>query len=139
MRHTLVMKKLFLKSPILVGLLTLTACFSNVKEQSLCAITKPYLGQYVCRQAKLGKKDFLSKFEYVDLELKEDNTFVLHYKEEGGKKETIKGEYFYDEQTEKLYMTGKGGFKQEIPLKNGELFVTIPIGKETLHIIFSRK
>ena len=139
MRHTLLMKKLFLKSPILVGLLTLTACFSNAKEQSLYEITKPYLGQYECKEVKLGKKDYLAKFEYIDLELKADNTFVVRYKEEGEKEEILKGEYRYDAEKEKLYMTGKGGFKREIPLKNGELFITVPIGRETLHIIFSKK
>lgn len=139
MRHTFGMKKLFLKSPILVGLLILTACFSNVKDKSLLDVTKPYLGEYGCKEAKLGNKDYLCKFEYVDLELKENKTFVLRYKTEDGKEESVKGEYRYDEEKQKLYMTGKGGFKREFPLKNGELYITLPIGKETLRIIFSKK
>ena len=64
------MKKQVLKSSLLAGFCTLMLLFSGWREGKLTDVTKPYLGEYECKQATLGEKDCLKKFDYIRLELK---------------------------------------------------------------------
>ena len=118
-------------------LLVLPACGNG----SLKDITKPYLGEYECKSATLGEKDYVEDFSFIRLELKKDDEFTLYYSAKNGKKGEEAGTYTYDEKEEALTITyGENGvFKRKFPLKNGEIFITLPIGTQTLSMKFARK
>ena len=117
--------------------LTLPACGNG----SLKDITKPYLGEYECESALLGERDYTDDFSFIRLELKKDGEFTLHYQPKNGQKGEESGTYTYDEKEETLTISygDFGILKRKFPLKNGELYVTLPIGAQTLSMKFTRK
>ena len=127
-----------IKSPLLAGMLALLSILPNVSRNELKDVTKPHLGFYECTEAKLGGRDFLSRFEKMDLELREDETFVLHYCEKGGRVRTEKGRYQYDRERGVVTLIG-GGIEREFPLQQGILSVTISVGKDTFTLKFQQK
>ena len=132
------MKKIKLKSSILAGLATLLLLFPNFKKGNLCDVTKPYLGEYECKQAQFGQIDCLKLFSYIRLELKKEGKFTLSYKELGGKKKEIDGEYDYDSKKETLTFVYEG-IKREFPLKKGKLSVFLPVNEKNLLLSFEQK
>ena len=116
---------------------TFPACANG----SLGDVTKPYLGQYECQSATLGEKDYVQDFSFIRLELKKDDEFTLYYHAKNGKKGQESGTYVYDEQEQTLTLGfGELGIlKRKFPIKNGEIFVTLPIGNQTLSMKFLRK
>lgn len=108
---------------------------------SLKDVTKPYLGEYECKSATLGEKDYVEEFSFLRLELKKDDEFTLYYSAKNGKKGEETGTYVYDEKEETITLIyGElGVLKRKFPLKNGEIFITLPIGSQTLSMKFARK
>ena len=51
-----------MKSFILGALLSCMTLFPSVKDSTLKDITKPYIGEYECKSARLGDKDYLEDF-----------------------------------------------------------------------------
>ena len=129
-----------MKSFILAGLLSLTCLFPDIKDSTLKDITKPYIGQYECKSAQLGKKDCLENFSYIRLELKDEENFILYYKEKEGKEKEIEGKYVYDKNKSVLIFSDKkGGFKREFPLNKGMLTVSLPLGDKILILKLEQK
>ena len=62
-------------------LLILPACGNGALKD----ITKPYLGEYECKSATLGERDYTQEFSFIRLELKKDNEFTLYYSAKNGK------------------------------------------------------
>lgn len=138
--HTKRMKSV-IKSSLLAGVLTLFFLFPNLKSGKLTDITKPYLGEYECKQALLGEEDCLKRFDNIVLELKPKNEYALSYKEDGGKKRTVEGQYEYDDEKGILTLKSENGqcFKRSFPLKDGILYITLRIGEKTLSMQFEKK
>ena len=131
------MKKI-IRSPLLAGIVALLAILPNASKGELKDVTKPHLGFYECTEAKLDGRDVLSHLEKMDLELRADETFVLHYCRKGKKAQTEEGRYHYDR--EKGVVTLIGDMMQrEFPLKQGVLSVTITVGKDTFVLKFQQK
>ena len=128
-----------MKSFILTGLLSLTACFSSLREGSLCDISKPYLGEYECKRAQLGSFDCLKLFSFIRLELKDEENFTLCYQEKGEKKKERSGKYTYDRERGILTLKDESGFCREFPLSDGKLTVSLPIGEKQLVLQFEQK
>ena len=100
-----------MKTVIFTLLCTMSMLFSSWKDNSLKDITKPYLGEYECQTATLGTTDYTAYFQDIRLELKSDETFLLHYCEKGGKKRTEQGKYTYDRKKGTVTLQGgAGGF-----------------------------
>ncbi|MBQ7948139.1 MAG: hypothetical protein IJ284_00100 [Clostridia bacterium] len=134
------MKRKILKSPMLVGLLSLMACFPSLKKDTLKDITKPYLGVYECTEARWNEEDCLNRFSYIHLELKGDGTFILYYCEKDGEKRKETGRYHYDKEKSALTLMGRTGMiKREFPLKEGVLTVNIAFGGDNLNMQFEQK
>ena len=104
-------------------------------------ITKPYLGEYECKQVLLGQEDCLKNFTNITLELKPKNQFILSYKAKDEKKRTIKGNYEYDDEKELVTLKSEEmqGIKRSFPLKGGTLYITLPVGEKTLSMRFEKK
>ena len=136
------MKTIKLKSSMLAGFMSMLLWFPWVgwKSSTLKDITKPYLGVYECREAKLDEKDYLQDFDYIRLELKSKNRFVLSYQAKGEKVKEEKGRYQYDkeEQTITFQADGMPFIKRKFPLKNGEVIITSLLGDKTLYIRFEQ-
>ena len=135
------MKKITLKSSLLVGISTLLISFSAFRDSKLTDITKPYLGEYECISATLGEKDLTEKFSFVRLELNADESYRLYYRDKNGNKGEEIGTYSYDEQRQEISFTwGKHGeLKRKFPMQDGTICLCIPIGKELLQIKLEQK
>ena len=134
------MERKILKSSIAAGLLSLLFCFAP-KGGTLKDIAKPYLGEYECKSARLGDKDFLDELKYLRMELKPNNVCVLRYCPKNGKTREWSGEYDYDRQTQTLRLRGEGqtAFDKRFPLKEGMLTVAFPVGEKTMILTFAQK
>lgn len=129
------------KYAICAGLSTLALLFSACGNSSLKDVTKPYLGEYECKSATLGETEYVDDFSFIRLELKQDGEFTLYYNHKNGKKGEESGSYLYDKNEETITLTyGElGTLKRKFPLTNGEIYVTLPIGSQTLSMKFARK
>ena len=135
------MKKQVLKSSLLSGICSIMMMFAGWREGKLTDITKPYLGEYECKQAVLGEKDCLEKFDYIRLELSEDGQFKISYREANSKKQTIKGTYEYDDEKQSIQLKmGVGGIiHRSFPLREGVIYITIPFKMKSLILQFEQK
>jgi hypothetical protein len=125
-------------SSLLVGLMTLLSVLPNARKGEMKDVTKPHLGFYQCTEAKLDARDLSSYFDKIDLELRADETFVLHYCEKNGNSRTETGRYQYDREKGTITLFG-AGLQKSFPLQKGVLIVTVSIGKETLTLKFEQK
>ncbi len=129
-----------LKSSILAGLSSLLLFAPSWKDSKLTDISKPYLGIYECTQAHLGDTDCLERFADLRLELKDEENFLLVYKEKGGTRKKVEGKYRYDKERKVLVATDeKEGLQREFPFEEGKLTVTFPVGRKTFVMQFERK
>ena len=129
------------KYAICAGLSALALLFSACGNSTLKDVTKPYLGEYECKSATLGETEYVDDFSFIRLELKQNGEFTLYYSHKNGKNGEESGSYLYDKNEKTITLTyGEVGvLKRKFPLKNGEIYVTLPIGSQTLSMKFARK
>ncbi len=139
--HTATMKRKVLKSSILAGVSSIMMMFSGLKDISLKDVEKPYVGEYSCREARLGNEDLLEDFDYITLDLKADGNFVLYYRKKGEKGRREKGEYTYDNTRKVLILHGvtRKALNVELPLEKGEFVIVMRVGLKTLRLAFEQK
>ncbi len=131
--------RITLKSSILAGLCAL--CMLG-KSSSLKDISKPYLGEYECKQATYGEKDYLENFTYIRMELQSGDRFVLSYCDKlTNKKNQVEGEFVYDEKTNTvtLQLGNDACIKRQFSLKDGVLLVVTTLGNKILQLRFEQK
>lgn len=133
------MRKKFLILTLLpLALIFLCAC--NVQEMSsLKAITKPYITQYECIEAKLGNENFLEGFDYIRLTLLNKSDLELTFKRTNGKKRTATGTYTFDEKTHEFSAdVGVLGIKytQKTVIENGQFVINRTLGSKQLTMKF---
>jgi hypothetical protein len=114
-------------------------CFSSQTNSSLPDITKPYLGEYECKNATLGERDYMSYFDDIRLELKSDETFSLRYQTIDGRKGEETGKYAYNPQTQTICLELQQGVKRCFPLKKGILSISFQIGDKLLNAQFKQR
>lgn len=139
--QTVGMKRVKIRSSLLVGFAALLFSFSSVQKGDLTDIAKPYLGIYDCTDAKLGDEDLLARFDDLKLELKNKGEYVLYYKEKGGKTKRVKGKYRYDKEKETLtlHLPNSAFIHRAFPLKKGQLTVSVTYGDKILILQFEQK
>ena len=116
------------------------ALFPNVKESKLDDISKSYLGEYECKRAQFGNVDYLKRFDYVRLELQDEENFTLYYQERGEKKREVKGKYTYDKESKTLTLKGeKGDICRECSLEEGVFTLSFPIAGKILILQFEQR
>ena len=126
---------------MLVGLVTLFFSLPNFKKGDLKEIAKPHLGIYECKIARIGEEDYLERFSYIRLELKDGGKYELTYREKQTAEKRKTGKYRYDEQRETLtlYLDELGIVKKEFPLKKGILSVQVALGEKSMLLQFEQK
>jgi hypothetical protein len=126
-----------LKSAALAGIMALLVSFPQGKE-SLKDIAKPYLGVYTCTHATfLGEEQPYAK--NMTIELKRDNTYVLHYTLNGNHVQK-KGNYKYEKDTNSIRLVGQGRnlVQHSFPIKQGILEIRVQIGNALLELLFEK-
>ncbi len=133
------MKKNIIKSSFLAGLISLLFSLSSVKDSTLPDIVKPYLGEYECKNVTFDGVNYLNGYDYIRLELKDDENFILSYAPKSGDKKTVEGKYSYDKESQTIcFQTGEG-IKRKFPLEKGKIKVSFPIAQKMLVITFEQK
>ncbi|MDE7167878.1 MAG: hypothetical protein K2O28_03400 [Clostridia bacterium] len=121
------MKKrvLFVTLILCLMLALLPACSSTQANASgsLKSITKPYIGEYECVEARLGETDLLEKYEFITISLLDDKKMEVSYKPKNGNKKTFEGAYEVNEETREF--TGEVGilgvkFNESTKIMNGK-------------------
>jgi hypothetical protein len=134
------MKRKQIKSSLLSGVISLLLIAPGFRASGLKEIAKPHLGVYECTEARLSETDYLSAFEYIRLELKPQDEFVLYCKKKGGREYREEGEYQYDRRRGVIILSGVGNIlKREFPLADGKIVMEIPFGNKNLFLGFEQK
>ncbi len=91
---------------LILVLSSLTAC-SVPTDGSIKSITKPYIAEYECVEARLGNLDLLEKYDYITITLLEKSEMLVSFKPKNGEKKSFKGEYTVNPETREF--TGTAG------------------------------
>ena len=115
-------------------------CCSCQARGSLTDVTKPYLGEYECIRVQFNEKDYLNQFEFIRLTLNPDASFVLSYCEKDKEKQEWAGEYTYDKASSELVLTihSPVAYHRHVPIQNGKIIVSFPIGEKTFIAEFTQ-
>ena len=126
---------------MLAGVVTLLFALPNFKKGDLKDIAKPHLGIYECKIARVDETDYLERFSYIRLELKDGGRYELAFREKEGVEKRKTGKYRYDEKRETLtlYLDDVGIVKKAFPLKKGVLSVQVALGEKTMLLQFEQK
>ena len=74
---------------------------------SVKSLTKPYIGEYECVEARLGETDLLEKYEFIKITLIDDKKMEIGFKPKNGSQRSFEGEYSVDSETREF--TGEAG------------------------------
>lgn len=141
-------KILYLTVLLCLLLLLLPACSSaqasatSDKSGSLKSITKPYIGEYECVEARFGEQDLLEKYDFIIISLIDDEKMEVSFKPKDGKKKTFEGAYEVNPETREF--TGEVGilgvrFKESTKIENGKFTITKLIFSMPLILNFKMK
>lgn len=135
-------RKLFIICLICALVMLLPACGFNEKNQSLKAITAPYIAVYECTEARLGNEDFLEKYDYIRITLLDKKELEVSFKTKNGERKSFKGEYSVDPQTREF--SGEIGilgytFRESTKIERGEFTITKNILSAPLVMKFKMK
>lgn len=122
-------------------LLLFPACGIDM-QASIKTITKPYIAEYECVEARLGNENLLEKYEYFYITLVNSEELEISFREKDGKRTLLKGTYTIDPKTREL--TGETGvigfkFKETVIVKNGEFVIEKNLGPFPLYMKFKVK
>lgn len=124
---------------LLLGLLP--AC-EMTADGSIKSITKPYIAQYECVEARLGETDLLEQYEFISVTLLDNETLEVSYKPKEGQKQAFRTPYHFDPKTREL--SGEAGIlghklKEKVIIENGEFIINKTLGKQQLYLKFQLK
>lgn len=141
------MKKrvLFITLLLCTILLLLPACSTaqaSGTSGSLKSITKPYIGEYECVEARLGETNLLEKYDFINISLLDDKKMEVSFKPKNGSKKTFKGAYEVNEETREF--KGEVGilgvkFKEGTKIEKGKFTVKKVIFSKPLIMNFKMK
>lgn len=140
-QHVIMKKKIFLLTFLCLTLLSvflLPAC-SMTAEGSIKTITKPYIAQYRCIEAKLGEDDLLTDYDEITITLLDQKEMEVSFKPKNKEKHSFRAPYSFDPKTHEL--SGEAGilgykFKEKVVVENGAFTISKPIGKKQLVMKF---
>lgn len=98
------------------------ACADGGAESSVKSLTKPYIAEYTCVEAKFGEADVLKEYDFIKIKLIDDEKMEITYKPKDGEKKSVEGTYSVDDETRE--MTGSVWFfgvehREKIKIENG--------------------
>lgn len=105
-------------------------------------ITKPYLGEYECKELRFGDEERMKEFDYLSVELAPEGELILSYKEKSGRKGEAKARYEYDVSADTLTVYGEIAgkkIKKTFPVHDGKFELVVRYGDKILTMKFERK
>lgn len=122
----------------ILSLSLLPACSMDM-DGSIKSITKPYIAQYKCVEARLGKDDLLEKHDFIYITLLDGKELEVSFKPKNGEKHSFKCPYSFNPKTREL--SGEAGilgfqFKEKVIVENGEFTISKPLGGRQLVMKF---
>lgn len=141
------MKRKFLTVIVILALClcVLPACKINTEsfaKSSVKAITRPYIAQYECVEARFGEDNLIEYYDYIKVILLNKNKLEILYKLKDGDKKSIVGTYNVDTETREIDAeVGILGykFKKKVKVENGEFIISHIIMKKELYMKFQTK
>ncbi|MCI9561648.1 MAG: hypothetical protein HFK03_04075 [Clostridia bacterium] len=135
-------RKLILISVILSLMLIILPACDMEASGSVKSLTKPYIGEYECVEARLGETDLLEKYESIKITLIDDKKLEISFKPVNGSRRAFEGEYSVDGETREF--TGEAGilgykFKEKAVIENGEFVISKLIMTKPLVMKFKMK
>lgn len=137
--------KCFLASALFaVSLAFLPACsaMQNPEYSSLKSLSRPYIAQYECTEARLGDTNLLQSFDYIKIIFINAKEFEIAYKPAGGEKKIYSGNYSADPSSHEIVadITVLGHkFKEKTKIENGKIAVRKTVGNKELYLLFEVK
>ncbi len=126
----------------LISILTLLSACSVSATGSIKSITKPYIAQYECIEARLGTQDLLDKYEFIIITFLDAEEMELSFKQKDGEKKSYKGNYTVNPETREFSAEmGIFGhtFKESTKIEKGEFTITENILSMPLILKFKMK
>lgn len=127
---------------VLILVLSSLAACSVPTDGSIKSITKPYIAEYECVEARLGNLDLLEKYDYITITLLEKSEMLVSFKPKNGEKKSFKGEYTITPETREF--TGTAGIfgapvKETVKIENGSFTITRTVLATPLILKFRMK
>lgn len=143
---TIMKRKFFIVLAILaLCLCILPACKMDTESfarSSVKTITKPYIAQYECVEARFGEDNFIEYYDYIRVILLNKNKMELIYKLKDGDKKSVIGSYTIDPETREIDAEiGILGykFKEKVKVEKGEFVISHIVLKKELYMKFQTK
>ena len=132
-------KRLFILTILFAFTITFISACDIKNAGPLKSLTRPYIAQYECIEAKLGDEDLLDKFDYIKITLLDKDKLELNYKPKEGDSQSIESNYAFDITSRTL--TAEIGilgytFKQSTVIEKGKFTISKPIGSKQLIMKF---
>lgn len=126
---------------IISMLVTLPACDAD-PNGDIKSITKPYICEYECVEARLGNDDLLEKYDYIKLTLLDDKQMELSYKPKDGGKKAYVCDYEMDDKTREItadfWLFGIE-HREKITIENGGFTIVKTLFSKPLVMKFQTK
>ncbi len=122
----------------LIFILFLPAC-AMASDGSIKSITKPYIAQYRCIEARLGGDDLLDEYDFITITFLDGRELEVSFKPENGEKHSFRCPYTVDPRTHEI--SSEAGilgykFKEKVIIENGGFVISKPLGDRQLVMKF---
>lgn len=127
---------------IALSLCILPACqmdSESFARSSVKTISKPYIAQYECVEARFGEENIIKYYDYIRVVLVNNEKMELVYKLKDGEKKTIDGKYTLDPETREIDAEiGILGykFKKKVKVEKGGFIISHIILQKELYMKF---
>lgn len=132
---------------IVIAIIALCLCIlpacemdtENFARSSVKAISKPYIAQYECVEARFGEDNFLDYYDYIKVVLLNGTEIELLYKLKGGDKKSVIGSYTLNTKTREINAEiGILGykFKEKVKVEKGGFIISHTLLKKELYMKF---
>ena len=114
----------------------------HLAKSSVKTISKPYIAQYECVEAKFGEDNFLEYYDYIRIILLNKNKLELVYKLKDGEKNSVTGNYTLETETREIDAEiGILGhkFREKVKVQKGEFVISHIIMQKELYMKFQTK
>lgn len=126
-----------LKISVLIPILTLA--LNALALTGLKDLSRPYLGTYECKYARLGEADLLEELDYITFSLLPSNIFKIEFRDKNGVKGLYRGHYTFSEK-DKTITINENIFGKRVTktfsAEHGAIEVNLKFGDEALFIKF---
>lgn len=122
------------------GFCTLSACNAE-SLGTLSAVAHPYAGTYECKYVLFNEQNLLDDFDYIRLELKNDDRFSVYFRDKNGVKGRYFGNYSYDTENNTFTIREKmfgRSLEKTFSVTEGVIDIAVQYGEKMLLVKFEQ-